>query len=220
MSFAELTEALSGFPGGRDDPAIQIEPQQLAGKTVDHVNVLFAYRNAAGQAGILEFPDEFAALVEDLNSLILAVGHPQLAVGVDGDSVSHVESAGFRAPAAPALDKGSAFVELEYARITLVGRVSLDHKEVAVAADCEVIRFGEATRPGGFIPLAGLSPGAQTQQDLSLGAELDDDVRSHVGYPEIVFTIDPEAMSSREKTLPKGSEEFAVRVELHDRRGA
>jgi hypothetical protein len=70
-----------GFPYGGENLLIQIQPQKLARETVDHVNVLAADVERARQSGVLDFADVLSVLVEDLNSLVLTVRHPQQALG-------------------------------------------------------------------------------------------------------------------------------------------
>jgi hypothetical protein len=51
--------------------------------------------------------------------------------------------------------------------------------------------------------------------DLSLGAELEHEIRAVVGDPEIVRFIDPQAMRSGEQSLSYGAQEVLAFVEFH-----
>src|SRR5580704_3976534 len=86
--------AAPGFSDCGEHLSVQIQPQQLTRKTVDHVDVLFANIQRARQASVLNFADIFPVLVKDLDSLILAVGNPQQTLRVDGDPVSNIELTG------------------------------------------------------------------------------------------------------------------------------
>ena len=123
-----------------------------------------------GKPGVLHFADVFAVLIENLDSLILAIGHPQQALGVDGDPVRDVELAGLGSFSAPGLDELAVLVELEDARIAFpgAGRVALGDEQISVGAEDDIVGLVEKLRSGSFIPLARLALGAEREKHLAL----------------------------------------------------
>src|SRR5262245_2069966 len=112
MSFAELAGPFARLARSGEDLAFEIHLQQLSRKTIHHVNILRTDIDAARQAGILELFDEFPIGVEDLNSLILAVRHPELTFGIDRQSVRDVKFARLLSFPAPRFDELSILVAL------------------------------------------------------------------------------------------------------------
>src|SRR5439155_17170613 len=123
----------------------------------EHVDVLAADIHAARQTSILELADEGAVGIEDLDPLILAVGHPQQSLRIERDAVGDVELTRGLPFAAPRLDEAAGLVELEHPGIaTGSRRVSLRDEDIAVRADGDVVRLIQFVRPSGFVPGAGL----------------------------------------------------------------
>ena len=58
---------------------------------------------------------------------------------------------------------------------------------------------------------------AQSEQHPSFGAKLQDHVRTDVGSPDVVFSIDANHVRRHEQVVRNAAEEFAGRVELHER---
>src|SRR6476660_1288286 len=64
VGLAEFTDAGSRLSGRCENPSLQIQPEKLAGETVDHVDVLIADRQRARQTGVFHFPDELSVGIE------------------------------------------------------------------------------------------------------------------------------------------------------------
>src|ERR1700704_6505415 len=218
VRLAELADAFSGLSRCREHLAIQIEPQNLPGKAVDHVDVLVPDIQRTRQTGVFQFLDEFSVGIEDLDSLVFAVGDPEQAFGVNRNSMRDFEFSRLLAFPAPGFDETTSLVELEDAWISSGTRsVPLHDKDVSAAAERDVIRLIQVARSGGFVPCARLSLGSQRQERLSLRIHLDDNVGSHVGHPDVAVPIESQAMCPREESLAKGANELAGRVELDQR---
>src|SRR5581483_9754560 len=162
VGFAELAPCprRSWLAHGGQDLSIQVQPQQLAGESIDHIDVLAADIKRAGQTRILDLADVLSIRIENLDALILTVGHPELALGVHRDSVRNVELARLSALASPELEELAVLVELEDARILRhaappgPGSVALRNENVPVGSDRNVVGFVEEMRPRGLIPRA------------------------------------------------------------------
>ena len=177
--------------------------------------------SAARQAGVLHLPDERAVGVEDLDALILAVGHPEQALGIDGDAVSDFELPGLLAFAAPRLDEPAGLVELQHPRVAArPRRVSLHDEDVAVAGDGDVVRLIQLARSRRLVPLAGLAFRAQREQHLSLRVELETMCAPTSVAQMLPSRIDPQAVRPGEQAVAERANERAVRVELEERLGA
>ena len=89
-----------------------------------------------GRPGVFHLAHELAVRIEDLDALVLAIGHPEQPVRIDRDAVRDLELPGRRAFAAPRRDELPVLVELQDARIApRPRRVPLHDEDVAVAAD-------------------------------------------------------------------------------------
>src|SRR6185312_2399345 len=115
MRFAELAPGTRGsrFSDRRQNFSVQIQLEKLARESIDHVDIFLADIQRARQARVLNFANVFAILVENLDSLILAIGDPQQSFGVDSDAMRDIELPRLGSFAAPGFDEGSVLVELE-----------------------------------------------------------------------------------------------------------
>src|ERR1700674_4275135 len=73
--------------------------------------------HAARPAKLEPLGDELAVLVEDLDSVVLAVADEQPAAGIEGERVDHVEFTWAHAFCAPRLDEFSVLVQLHDSRV-------------------------------------------------------------------------------------------------------
>src|SRR5262249_34767784 len=152
----------------------------------------------ARQAGIFEFTDEFSIRIEDLNSLVLPVGHPELAFGIERQSVRNIEFAGLFAFSAPRLDELSILIELEDARISVcTGRVSLRHEDIAIRSDRDIVRLVEKLRR--LVPCAAVALGSEGHEDLPLRIEFHHRVGADVSSPQIAVLVDAQAVRPGKK---------------------
>src|SRR6185369_15907800 len=202
VGLAELARPLARLPHRGQDFPIQVEPQDLTREAVDHVHVLAADVETAWQPLVLDLSDELAVLVEELDSLVLAIGDPHQAFRVDGDAVSDLESTGTGSLAAPRLDELAVLVELQHARVALgTRRVPLRDEDVSIAGEHHIIRLIQLVRARRFVPLAGLPLGADRQQRLPIASHLDHDVAADVGGPEVPVAVDAEAVRPSEQLV-------------------
>src|SRR5579862_3932922 len=225
VGFSELAPSArcSRFADRREDFAVQVEAEHLAGESIDHDDFLLADLQRARQPRVLEFLDEFPILIEDLDALVFAIGDPELALRVEGEAVGNVELAGLGAFAAPEFDEVAVLIELEDTGILALqtaaasgsGRVALRDEEVSVGGDGDIIGFVEKLR--GLVPVAKFALGAESHQDLALRVELHDCVRADVGGPDIAVLIDAQTVAAGEEAVAEGADELAVLVELGKR---
>src|SRR5262249_48940217 len=136
VRFAELADAVAGLANDREHFALEIELQHLTREAVHHEDRVLTDVEAARQSCELHLTDERALVVEDLNALVLAIGHPEQPLCVDRDPVRDFELARLLALAAPRRDELPRLVELEHAGIAFrARRVPLHDEHIAVARD-------------------------------------------------------------------------------------
>src|SRR5262245_12724404 len=167
---------------------------------------------------LLPLLKELAVLIEDLDAVVDAVSHEQPASRIHGELMRRAELARTAAALAPGLDEGAVLGELENAVIG-ARAVSLRHEDVAVRRHEDVGRLIE--RVGG-VGVAGDARLAQRHQHFAVLAELDDGLalailRSRVGYPDVAFAVDMEAVRIVHRAGAELGLQVAVGVELHDR---
>src|SRR5262249_14822667 len=115
----------------------------------------------------LEFFDELPILVEDLNSLVLPVRHPELAFAIESQSVRDIKFTRLLALPAPGFDELSVLVELQDAWVTVrAGSVTLSNKDVTIIGNGDIVRLIQKLRR--FVPFTALALGAQRHQNFSL----------------------------------------------------
>src|SRR5712691_10072560 len=208
VGFAELAEALAGLSRGGKHLAIEVQAQNLAGESVDHMNVSIADLKRTRQSGVLQFLQIVPVLIEDLDSLILAIGDPEPSVGVDGDPVGNVELAGTFAFSAPGLYESPVPVELHDARISIGSRrMPLSDEYIAAGADGDV---------GWLVDLSRLSSCPQCQQDPSLRTYLVDDMSAIVRRPHVAAAVEFQSVSSSKQTFTESPDELPVGVEFRE----
>lgn len=222
VGFAEVAGAVAGFAHGGEDFAVHVEFEELAGEAVGHPDDAVAEFEGAGEAGVFEFAEVGAILVEDLDALIFAVGDPEFAFGAGDDAVGDFELAGGSAFAAPGLDEVTVLIELEDAGVAHgTWGVALCEEEVAVAAEGDFVGLIEEAGSGGFIPSAGFAFGAEGHEDFAGGVEFDEDVGAAVGDPDVAVGIDAHGVGTISKqAFAEGAEHFAVFVEFGDGDGS
>src|SRR5262249_16590835 len=143
--------------GCGEDFSVKIHFEDLAGETVDHEDGLLSDVEAARQTGVLQFLDEFSVRVKELDPLVFTIRDPELPLGIEGKTVRDVELTGLFPFTTPRLDELASLIELQNARVSpLPGRVALSNKDVAVAADDDVIGLVELVGLRRFIPRARL----------------------------------------------------------------
>ena len=70
MRFPKLTRILAGLSGGSQHIALKIEPKQLCSEAIDHIHVVPADIESAGQPRVLHLPHEFSVIIENLRYYI------------------------------------------------------------------------------------------------------------------------------------------------------
>src|SRR5712691_3596066 len=112
--------------------------------------------------------EECSILVEDLDSIVVAVADEQAAVGIHGEGARDVDLAGSRPFLAPGLDELSVLRKLHDARIR-VPAMSVPDEDVTVGGDQD---------RGRRIELVGTAAGhaglAERQQQPAIGTKLED----------------------------------------------
>src|SRR5262245_10367148 len=150
---------------------------------VDHVDRVAPDEEATGTAEHIARLKVRSVLIENLDAVVAAIGHPQAAASVERQRVRRAELAVTHADSAPRLDELPVGRELADARccaaLDALGDgvrgdhalcfVSIGHIDAAVGADDNVVRLVELT-----VGVAGLARDAQAQQLLTLRAELVD----------------------------------------------
>jgi hypothetical protein len=147
--------------------------------------------------------------VEDLNPMVLAVGHVDEPLGVGRDVVRQVEAAGI----GPRLPPGE--------EVPATGIVLVDARVPVAVGDVEVARDRRERDVGGPVErLAALEPCRRVrvpegQQELPLPGELPDRVVAVVGQPDQVVGADGDRMGPADEPLAPGAEEVALPVKDH-----
>src|SRR5438874_5899939 len=150
---------------------------------VDHINSVALDEQAARAAERVARLEVRSVLIEDLDAVVAAIGHPQPASRVEHERVRRAEFAVAQADPAPRLDEFSIGRELADARRRTAlealadggrGRhalrvVSVGHVDAAVGADDDVVWLVELT-----VRVARLPRDAETQTLFALRAELVD----------------------------------------------
>src|SRR5262249_32856866 len=150
---------------------------------VDHVDRVAPDEEAAGTAEHIARLKVRSVLIEDLDAVVAAIGHPQAAPRVERQRVRRAKLAVTHADSAPRLDELPVGRELADARRgasldALGDRVRGDHAlrilaaghvDAAVGADGDIVRLVELAVGG-----AGLARNAQAHELLTLRAELVD----------------------------------------------
>src|SRR6266571_3993334 len=181
---------------------------------IGHVNrVVPVDEDPARPAELLPLFEEIPFLVEDLDAAVAAVADEQPSPGIQGDGVRRVELAGGGPFLAPGLDEFPVRREFHDARVGIPA-VSVRDKDVAVRSGDDVRRPVEGVRT-----VPGDSGLAEGQQDLSVGAELDDLVTFsvfsiRVRDPHIAATVHMDAVRKHEHPRAKGLEDLARWLQL------
>src|SRR5712664_392093 len=172
------------------------------------MNVSIVDLERTRQPGVLQFLQVVPVLIEDLDSLILAIGDPEPPVGVDRDPVGNIELAGTFAFSAPGLYEIPVPVELHHARISIGSRrMPLSDEYVAVGAHGHVVWLVDLSR---------LSSCSQRQQDLSSRTYLVDNVSAIIRRPHVAAAVEFQPVSSSEQTFTESSNELPVGVEFRE----
>ncbi len=172
------------------------------------MNVSIADLKRTRQPGVLQFLQVVPVLIEDLDSLILAIGDPEPSVGVDRDPVGNVELSGTFAFSAPGLYESSVPVELHDARISNGSRrMPLSDEYIAAGADGDV---------GWLVDLSWLSSCSQRQQDPSLRTYLVDDMSAIVRRPHVAAAVEFQPVRPSKQTFTEGPDESPVGVEFRE----
>src|SRR5215469_853378 len=177
---------------------------------VDHVDRVAPDEEATGTAEHIARLKVCSVLIEDLDAVVAAIGHPQAASPVERQRVRRAELAVTHADSTPRLDELPIGRELADARRgaaldALCDRVrgdhalcfvSIGHVDAAVGADDDVIRLVELT-----VGVAGLARDAQAQQLLAFRAELVDLmplgaclVAREIGDPHVALHVHGDAV--------------------------
>jgi len=106
-------------------------------------------------------------------------------------------------------------IELQHARLALA--VALQHEDVARRPDDRLVRFVEQPQMPERMPLAGVALDAQHHIEPPGRIELVDDVRAHVGRPDVVLRVDPQTVRPFEHPIAEPADEMAVGIEFHQR---
>src|SRR5216684_54197 len=200
---------------------------------VDHVDRVALDEEATGAAEHIARLEVRSVLIEDLDAVVAAIGHPQAAPRVEHQRVRRAKLAVTHADSAPRLDelpvgreradarRGSALDALGY-RVRgdhALRIVSVGHVDAAVGADGDVVRLVELT-----VGAAGLARNAQAQQLLTLRAELVDLmplgaclVAREIGDPHVALLVHGDAVRRDHDSLAEVREHRAgLPIELED----
>src|SRR5262249_27685351 len=148
---------------------------------VDHVDRLALDEQAAGTAEHVARLEVRSVLIEDLDAMIAAIGHPQAAARIERQRVRRAEFTVAHADPAPRLDEFPIGRELADARrraaFDALGDgvrgdhalrvVPIGHVDAAVRADHHVVRLVELA-----VGVAGLARNPAAQEFFTLRAEL------------------------------------------------
>src|SRR6266478_2115868 len=200
---------------------------------VDHVDRVAPDEEAAGTAEHIARLKVRSVLIEDLDAVVAAIGHPQAASPVERQRVRRAELAVTHADSTPRLDELPVGRELADARRgaaldALCDRVrgdhalcfvSIGHVDAAVGADDDVVRLVELT-----VGVAGLARDAQAQQLLTLRTELVDLmplgaclVAREIGDPHVALHVHSDAVRRNHDALAEVREHRAgLAIELED----
>ena len=186
-------------------------------------------RHAHGPAGaeVVIARLRLEVVVEDLVTVVGAVGDPDVALSIDLEPVRQIELAGLFAGllAADLREEPAVLVELHHAVVA----VAVGHEDIALRVPSHVRRTAEdvllrrRVRAGGRRDGAvnGRRPAAQHHQELALGAELRDGVRALVDRPDVVLRVDADRVRELKAVIALADflDEVAVLVELPQPRG-
>ena len=150
---------------------------------------------------------QFAFAVKDLDAVVFPIAHEDSPLRVHDDRVRQVEFSGSLARRAPRLDEPAFRRKLHHASIAIAVR----HVELPIGTERDIGRLVELVI---FHPRRSRT---QCQQQLAGRIELKDPVPSDVGRPDVVISIDSQAMSGLDQVVTPGSQEFAVRIKTEDR---
>src|SRR6185503_6307541 len=167
---------------------------------------------------------KLSVLIEDLNSVVVPIGHKESPPRIHRKTMRRVKLAGSRALLAPGHQKLSVLVVLHYSRVC-VSTVSVRDEDVAVRSGNYIGRLIECilsvSRDAGF---------AECQENLAFVAELDDDMAfargsriiraagwDPVGYPDVAFFVDMNAVRKDKHAGAEASNELAGLVKFQDR---
>src|SRR6266481_7512580 len=200
---------------------------------VDHVDRVAPDEEATGTAEHIARLKVRSVLIEDLDAVVAAIGHPQAASPVERQRVRRAELAVTHADSTPRLDELPVGRELADARRgaaldALCDRVrgdhalcfvSIGHIDAAVWADDDVVRLVELT-----VGVAGLARDAQAQQLLALLAELVDLmplgaclVAREIGDPHVALLVHCDAVWRHHHAFAEVREHGAgLPIELED----
>jgi hypothetical protein len=156
-----------------------------------------------------------APSASNLDAGVVAVGDVEQPLRVEHKGVRQIEFARPLAFAAPGLDEGAAGIELQHARVALA--VPLQYEDVAGRPDHRLVRFVEQPQMPERMPLAGVALDAQHHFESPGRIELVDEVRGHVGGPDVVLRVDPQTVRPFEQPVAEPADEIAVRIEFHQR---
>src|SRR5215467_6439353 len=200
---------------------------------VYHVHRVAPDEEATGTAEHIARLKVRSVLIEDLDAVVAAIGHPQSASPVERQGVRRAELAVTHADSTPRLDELPVGRELADARrgaaLDAVGDrirgdhplcfVSIGHVDAAVGADDDVVRLVELT-----VGVAGLARDAQAQQLLALRAELVDLmplgaclVAREIGDPHVALHVHGDAVRRDHDALAEVRKHRAgLAIELED----
>src|SRR5215470_10272854 len=200
---------------------------------VDHVHRVAPDEEATGTAEHVARLKVRSVLIEDLDAVVAAIGHPQAPSPVERQRVRRAELAVTHADSTPRLDELPVGRELANARrgaaLDALGDgvrgdhalcfVSISHVDAAVGADDDVVRLVELT-----VGVAGLARDAQAQQLLTLRAELVDLMPLGAGLvareirdPHVALHVHGDAVRRNHDALAEIREHRAsLAIELED----
>src|SRR5258707_15216738 len=200
---------------------------------VDHVERVAPDEEATGTAEHIARLKVRSVLIEDLDAVVAAIGHPQAASPVERQRVRRAELAVTHPDSPPRLAELPVGRELADARRgaaldALCDRVrgdhalcfvSIGHVDAAVGADDDVVRLVELT-----VGVAGLARDAQAQQLLTLRAELVDLmplgaclVAREIGDPHVALHVHSYAVRRNHDALAEVREYRAgLAIEFYD----
>jgi len=199
-----------------DHLAVEVELHDLAGVAVRQPDVLIgAHEQPARRARMLRLADIVAVGVEHLDAGVVAVRDVEQPLRVEHQRVRQIELAGPPALAAPALDEVAVTVEFQHQRLGLA--VPLQHEDVAGRSDHRFVRFVQQPQMPERMPLAAVTLDAQHHLQPPVRIELVGQVRGHVGGPDVVLCVDPQAVRPLEQAIAEAADKIAVGIEFHHR---
>ena len=185
---------------------------------VDHVVSVNVH--AARPAELEPLRDKLAVLIEDLDSVVLAIADKQPSSRIEGNRVDDIEFTRSHAFTAPGLDELSILVELHDASVAsgcTATAVSVRNEDVAVRSDCDFGRLIELVEAR-----SGNARLAERHQELSFRTELQhllalSGYGSVVGDPNVTVFVHGDFVGAHDHALSETLQQLTRRVELEDR---